>query len=103
MRLIGKFIVIIILIGILLSASAYIILYTDENGGPDTKPPQITSISGNFTVTAGQTATIIAVFTDNVNVTKATLYYTIERISNLELPDYSEWKCKHQHSIKYHN
>ena len=78
MRLIGKFIVIIILIGILLSASAYIILYTDENGGSDTKPPQITSISGNFTVTAGQTATIIAVYTDNVNVTQATLYYIIE-------------------------
>jgi hypothetical protein len=78
MRLIGKLIIIIILLGILLSASAYIILYTDENGGPDTKPPQITDISGNFTVTAGQTATIIAVFTDNVNVTEATLHYTIK-------------------------
>jgi Bacterial Ig domain len=76
MRLIGKLIIIIILLGILLSASAYIILYTDENNALDTEPPQITDISGNFTVTAGQTATIFVVFTDNVNVTEATLHYT---------------------------
>ncbi len=82
MRLIGKLIIIIILIGILLSASAYIILYTDENGGPDTEPPKITGFTGNFTVTAGQVAAITVVFTDNVNVTEATLYYKTVQSSN---------------------
>lgn len=78
MRLIGKLITIIILLGMLLSTSAYIIAYTKDNpnnGGTDTTPPQITQITGNFTVTAGQTATITVLFRDNVNVTVATLYY----------------------------
>jgi len=81
MRLIEKLITIIILLGLLLSASAYIIAYTEDgpntNGGNDTTPPQITQITGNFTVTAGQTATITVLFSDNVNVTNATLYYKI--------------------------
>ncbi len=77
MRLIGKLIIIIILLGLLLGASAYIVMYTVD-GGSDTQPPQITFTSGNFTVTAGQTATITAVFTDNVKVTVATLYYSID-------------------------
>ncbi len=77
MRLIGKLIVIIILLGMLLGTSAYIITYTEDNntGGNDTTPPQITQITGNFTVTAGQTATITTLFSDNVNVTEAILYY----------------------------
>jgi hypothetical protein len=78
MRLIGKLVIIIILLGILLSGSAYIILYTNENGGTDTEPPQITFISGNFTVAPGQIATVFVNFTDNVKVTEATLYYGIE-------------------------
>ena len=49
----------------------------NNNGGNDTEPPQIIEVSGNLTVTAGQTATITALFTDNVNVTEATLYYKI--------------------------
>jgi hypothetical protein len=79
MRLIGKLIIIIILLGMLLGASAYIIIYTEDNsnsnGGNDITPPQITQITGNFTVTAGQTATITTLFSDNVNVTVATFYY----------------------------
>jgi len=80
MRLIGKLFTVIVMLGILLSASAYIIIYTEEdanNGGKDTTPPQITDITGNFTVTAGHTATITALFSDNINVTDATLYYKI--------------------------
>lgn len=73
MKLIGKLIVIVILVGALLSASAYVIFYTDN--GNDTESPKITYISGNLTVTAGQTVTITTQFTDNVNVTVATLYY----------------------------
>ena len=78
MRLIGKLVIIIFIVGILLSASAYIILYTEENnGGQDTQPPQIIGISGNLTINAGQSASITAQFTDNVNVTIATLFYKI--------------------------
>lgn len=75
MRLIGKLLVIIVILGILLSASAYIVLYTDENGWSDTEVPQITDVTGNFTVTAGQVAVITVVFTDNVNVTEARIHY----------------------------
>jgi hypothetical protein len=78
MRVIGKLIAIIIILGILLSSSAYIILYTNDdtdNGGDDTEPPEIFSVSGNLTVTAGQTTTITVDFTDNVDITVATLYY----------------------------
>jgi hypothetical protein len=81
MRLIGKFIIIAILIGILLSASAYVILYTGEdnsdNTGQDTEPPQIDGITGDTTATAGENVTITALFSDNVNVTEATLYYKL--------------------------
>jgi thiol-disulfide isomerase/thioredoxin len=77
MRLIGKLVIIIITIGILLGASAYVILYTNDNnnGGNDTEPPQIDDITGDITVTAGQVVTIMTLFSDNVNVTEATLYY----------------------------
>jgi hypothetical protein len=63
--------------GILLGASAYVILYTNDNnnGGNDTEPPQIDDITGDITATAGQAVTITALFSDNVNVTEATLYY----------------------------
>lgn len=73
MRLIGKLVIIIFIVGILLGASAYVILYT----GNDSKPPKIDDIAGNVTVTAGQNATISVLFSDNVNVTAATLYYKI--------------------------
>jgi Bacterial Ig domain len=82
MRLIGKLIIIIFVIGILLGASAYIIVYTGENnnsnnGGQDTEPPQINDISGDFTVIADQNVIVTVLFSDNVNVTLATLYYKI--------------------------
>jgi hypothetical protein len=70
MRLIGKLVIIIIILGLLLGASAYIILYTG-----DTEPPQFHDITGNITIKAGQTAAISASFSDNFNVTVATVYY----------------------------
>ncbi|MBN1861208.1 MAG: hypothetical protein JW840_07085 [Candidatus Thermoplasmatota archaeon] len=85
MRLIGKTILIIIILGILLGASAYVILYTDEpkNGnGNDTEPPQITDISGNQTVPAGQSVTIRVQFKDNVNVTEAIFNYKTADATN---------------------
>ena len=78
MRLIGKLVIIILIVGILLGASAYVIFYTRENnGGQDTQPPQIIGISGNLTINAGQSASITAQFTDNVNVSIATLFYKV--------------------------
>lgn len=78
MSLIGKLIVILI-IGILLGASAYVIVYT---GDKDTEPPQIDYITGNLTVNAGQNATVNVLFSDNINVTVATLYYKIADITS---------------------
>ena len=74
MRLLGKLIVILI-VGILLSASAYVIFYMNENS--DTEPPKIIDVAGNLTGVAGQNVTISAMFSDNINVTIATLYYKI--------------------------
>src|SRR5512137_1164174 len=85
MRVIGKFIIIIFIIGILLGASAYIILYTDDengNSGRDTEPPEILSITGNFPITAGKIGVILVDYVDNVNVTEATLYYQVAGSSN---------------------
>jgi thiol-disulfide isomerase/thioredoxin len=87
MRLIEKLILLIVIVGILLGASAYVILYTDDNdnnnnGGDDNEPPQIIDITGNQTVPAGQTITITVQFTDNVNVTEATLYYKTADATN---------------------
>lgn len=85
MRLIGKFILIIIIIGILLGASAYVILYTNDdgtNGENDTKPPEIIDITGNSTATAGKTVTITVLFIDNVDVTQAILYYKTATATN---------------------
>ena len=47
-------------------------------------PPQFDDISGNLTVTAGQTATISTLFSDNVNVTVATLYYKVASSTSWE-------------------
>jgi hypothetical protein len=87
MRLIGKLVILLLILGILLSASAYVIFYTGENtnsnnNGQDTEAPQIDDITGNLTVTAGQDATISVFFSDNVNVTVATLYYKVAGATN---------------------
>ena len=73
MRFIGKLIILVIILGVLLSGSAYVIFYTGDNS--DTEPPQITYISGNLTVAAGQKVAITVQFIDNVNVTVANLMY----------------------------
>ena len=89
MRFNKKFIIIIFILGILLSSSAYIILYTENttnnpNDEKDTEPPVILDVTGNLTITAGKTVTITALFSDNVNVTNATLYYQIAGATNWE-------------------
>lgn len=77
---IGIFVVIVLVIII----SAFILL-TGGSGEKDTTPPEINLINmgnGNFTVKAGETATITVNFTDNVKVVNATLYYRTDGETN---------------------
>lgn len=66
---------------ILIVLSAYVICTNDDNdkddngGEKDTTAPIINSVTGNTTGVQGKKITIYTTFSDNVNVTKATLYY----------------------------
>jgi thiol-disulfide isomerase/thioredoxin len=66
--------IIIIATLIIISSSAYLIFFSG-NKIEDKTPPTITSITGNTTGTPGKITTIQVNFSDNVNVTKATIYY----------------------------
>lgn len=68
---------VILILACFIIASAYFAFFIGENDKEksDKEPPKIISITGNTTVTAGETVTIVADFTDNVNVTKAVLFY----------------------------
>jgi len=71
-------VLVIIVIAILLVSSVYVIFFTGEenNGGvDDNEAPTIDTVTGDTTAKAGKTITISATFSDNVNVTIATLYY----------------------------
>lgn len=77
----------ILIVVILVISSIYIVFYLDdgdENGESDTIPPTIDTITGDTTGTTGKITTITVTFTDNVNVTTATIYY---KSANSE-----EWK-----------
>lgn len=70
--------VVILIIAILIISSVYIVYNLnnendDENS--DTIPPIINSVTGNTTGTTGKITKITASFSDNVNVTDATLFY----------------------------
>jgi len=70
-----------LLIAAILLISVYVIFFTgneSNNGVNDSKPPMIDAITGNTTGTTGKIATILVTFSDNVNVTKATIYYKAE-------------------------
>lgn len=66
-------ILILILISIIILASAYFIFIGNKD--KDTKPPAINSVTENITVYAGDLVEIFVNYTDNVNVTNATLFY----------------------------
>ena len=65
---------IIAVLSIILLVSVFLSGGTDG----DLLPPKINDITGNFTVKAGETATITVNFSDNVKVTNATLFYRSE-------------------------
>ena len=65
---------ILIIVAIIVIISAYIIFTNDEDNKEDL-PPTIDSITGNATGKKGETITIFLKFSDDINVTNATLYY----------------------------
>lgn len=69
----GYIIVAIIVIAILTGSLMFI---SDESN--DTTPPTVSVISKDFTVYQGEQARILINYTDNVNVTQATLFYRKE-------------------------
>jgi hypothetical protein len=69
-----KAFVTIFIIGILLISSIYVIYLTDEEN-EDNKLPSIENITGDISGKLGDIITISTSFSDNMEVTKATLYY----------------------------
>jgi hypothetical protein len=69
-----KFITILI-VAILVVSSIYVVFYLDDDKESDTTPPKIDSITRDTNGTTGKITTITATFSDNVNVTNATIYY----------------------------
>ena len=76
----------IIVVAILLTSSVYVIFFTgEENNGDgdngnngedvDNEPPSIDTITGDTAGKKGEKITISATFSDNINVTTATLHY----------------------------
>ena len=77
MKLILK-VTIILVISLLIISSVYVIFFDveeDKNGVVDNEPPTINPSTGNTTGTSGKITTISVTFSDNVNVTKAIMYY----------------------------
>jgi len=79
-------IAIVIIIAIIIISSVYVVFYMDEkdvnnhnhngnNNSTDDIPPTIDSITGDITVNSGEKAKISVTFSDNVEVTKATIFY----------------------------
>lgn len=75
MRTLFKIIAILIVIILVVSSIYAVFYFNEENNSKDTTPPAINSITGNTTGTTGKITTILVSFSDNVNVTEATIYY----------------------------
>lgn len=71
---------VVVVIAILLISSTYVIFFTgkENNRIKDTDAPTINDITGETTGTTGKITTITVTFSDNINVTNATLYYKSE-------------------------
>jgi len=68
-------IIAILLIVLLLSASAYVVYFNEDNEEKDSEDPTIDTITGDATGKTGKITTISVAFSDNIEVTNATLYY----------------------------
>ena len=71
-------IIAILLIVLLLSASAYVVYFNEDNEEKDSEDPTIDTITGDATGKTGKITTISVAFSDNIEVTNATLYYKTE-------------------------
>ncbi len=71
-----------IIVAIILISSAFVILYYSGNNVTDNIAPYIISKTGNTTGTTGKITTIEVTFSDNKNVTEATIYYKSSSASN---------------------
>ncbi len=66
-------IAVVIVIAILLTSSVYVIFFTGED--VDNEPPSIDTITRDTTGKKGESITISVTFSDNINVTNATIFY----------------------------
>lgn len=66
-------IAVVIVIAILLTSSVYVIFFTGED--VDNEPPSIDTITRDTTGKTGESITISVTFSDNINVTNATIFY----------------------------
>lgn len=69
--------IIIIISAILLISAIYVIFFTGEEE-EDTESPEISFITGNFSANTGEIKNIYVEFSDNVEVTNASIYYKSE-------------------------
>ncbi|UCH72189.1 MAG: hypothetical protein JSW62_01180, partial [Thermoplasmatales archaeon] len=76
MKFIFKILSLLAIVFLLISSAAYFIFFTDGKSKiTDIEPPKIITITGNTTGSTGKITTILVTFSDNVNVTKATMHY----------------------------
>jgi len=69
-------IITVIIVALLLIVSGLVIIQTEENEKTgDTKAPVIVSVTGDIEGTTGKIVLITTTFSDNANVTDATLFY----------------------------
>ena len=76
MKLNLKLLATLLVIVILLLTSIYIVYFTDEDNS-DNGLPSIKNVTGDISGKKGEIITIYATFSDNIEVTKAQLYYRL--------------------------
>lgn len=96
---------VVIIIGILILSSSYFFFPTTEENGDD-DDPTIDTITGDITGKKGDIITIKVTFSDNVNVTKATIHYKTTSdanwISNSILSGRFEIELNYQDNLHYY-
>jgi thiol-disulfide isomerase/thioredoxin len=70
----------IIVIAILLASSVYVIFFTGDD--VDNEPPSIDTITRDTSGKKGESITISVTFSDNINVTNATIFYKTASATN---------------------
>lgn len=69
----------LIVVVVLVVSSVYVLFFIgNEDEKVDNKPPTIDFVTGDTTGTTGKITTIFVTFSDNINVTNATIYYKSE-------------------------